>query len=140
MQDDGVERTVRTHFSVEHCGAARPDKLFSIYIESSRSRRILGKLLRHDGVVGLPASFTSFTFFSGMVLSGWQSDWERNRCIKKKEKKERNNHKPHVSCGFRIKLSSCRGMKEAERRRRKSPPRAMTLIPTHRSDPHGQTE
>jgi hypothetical protein len=52
-----------------------------------------------------------------MFLSGWQHPTGGEiYVLRKKKKKERNNHKPHLSCGFRIKLSSYLGMKEAERR------------------------
>jgi hypothetical protein len=63
------------------------------------------------------ASFASFTFFTGMVLSGRQHPSQREiHGYRKKKKNMKNTHKPHVSCGFRRKLSSYLGMKEAERR------------------------
>jgi hypothetical protein len=55
--------------------------------------------------------------FSAACFSLAVTSTGRESCVlRKKKKKKRNKHKPHVSCGFRIKLSSYLGMKEAERR------------------------
>jgi hypothetical protein len=127
-------------FSVEHYEAKRPGKPVLIYIGTFCSRGIreicFGTAARWGFRLLSHISLFSPAWFSLAVTS----DRERDICIKKKEKKERNNYKPHVSCGFRIKLSSYRGMKEAERRRRMVSAPAMRLIPTQRSDPHGRTE
>jgi hypothetical protein len=57
---------VRTPFSVEKYGATQPGKLILVYIETSRSGGVSESRFGTRGAVGLSASFTSFTFFSGM--------------------------------------------------------------------------
>jgi hypothetical protein len=81
---------VRTHFfRWNKYEAKRPGKPVLIYIESSCSHRIWENCFGMGGEVGLPASFTSFTFFSGMVLSGWQTPTGREIYVLRKKKKRR---------------------------------------------------
>jgi len=67
--------------------------------------------------VGLTGFFHFFRFFQRHG-SLWlaDSDRERNRCMEKKEKKKRNNYKPHICRGFRFKLSSLPRVKEGIRK------------------------
>jgi hypothetical protein len=129
---------VRTHFLVEQIRSKTTGQA-RIYIGTSCSRGFrescFGTAARGFELLSLLSLFSPAC--SSLPAT---SRRERIICIKKKEKKKRNNYKPHVSCDFRIKLSSYLGMKEAERRRRKVSAPAMRLIPTQRSDPHGRTE